>query len=58
MSIKVKRHDENIVYVNDKIVMKDGNGNWVAKEELTTSESRAFYEHINSEKLNSKNRLN
>ncbi|MFY8187522.1 MAG: hypothetical protein ACOVLC_06125 [Flavobacterium sp.] len=58
MSAKVKRQDENIIYVNDKVVMKDSNGNWIAKEELTTFEAMSFRKYLDSEKLNSKNRLN
>jgi hypothetical protein len=58
MSVQVKRHDETIIYVNDKIVMKDSNGNWIAKEELTTLESKAFYQYLNNEMLDMNNRLN
>lgn len=59
MSVLIERKDERTIYVNDKIVRMDTNGNWVAPfEELTPSESKAFHQHLNSEKLNMQNRLN
>ena len=58
MSVIVKRENHDLIYVNDKIVTLDSDGNWIAKEELTTAENRAFYEYLNSEKQNMKNRLN
>jgi len=34
------------LYVNNKRVYKDPNGNWVTTIELTPSEQRAFQSHI------------
>lgn len=58
MSVKVKRENHDLIYVNEKIVRQDSDGNWLSTEELTTAENRAFYEYLNSEKLNRENRLN
>lgn len=58
MSVQIQRVSHDLIYVNGKIVRQDSDGNWIANEELTTSESRMFYEHLNSEKLSMKNRLN
>lgn len=41
--IKLKDHE---MLVNDKLVVKDTNGNWVAKVELTVKEVAAFQKHI------------
>lgn len=45
-SIQVTEIDCTKVYVNGKEVIKDTNGNWVCKEELTTSEQKALREHL------------
>lgn len=58
MSVEIKREDERIIYVNDKMVRLDSDGNWIEVEELTPSESKAFHQYINSEKLSMQNRLN
>lgn len=58
MSIKIRRTAHDVIYVNDKLVRMDSDGNWIATEELTTAESKAFYSHLNSENLSMKNRLN
>ena len=58
MSVEIRRTEHDIIYVNDKLVRMDSNGNWIATEELTTAESKAFYNHLNNEKLSMENRLN
>lgn len=34
------------MFVNDKRVYLDNNGNWIATEELTIAEQKAFQIHI------------
>lgn len=58
MSVIIIREDERTIYVNAKLVIMDQDNNWKALEELTTSESKSFYEYLNAEKLDMKNRLN
>ena len=59
MSVNIKRVDDRTIHVNDKPVQMDSNGNWIATvEELNNAETKAFYQHLNSEKLNMYNRLN
>lgn len=58
MSVVIRKGNPHLIYVNGKMVRQDGEGNWLASEELTTSETKAFYEYLNSEKLDMKNRLN
>lgn len=46
MSITIKPIVEHESYdVNGKEVYKDSNNNWVARQELTTNEAKAFNEH-------------
>lgn len=45
-TIEVTEIDTTKVYVNQKEVIKDTNGNWVCKEELTSNEQRALREHL------------
>lgn len=45
-SIEVVEVDTTVVYINDKEVRKDMNNNWVASEELTTAERKAFRKHL------------
>ena len=46
MSITIKPIVELESYdVNGKEVYKDTKGNWVARQELTTNEAKAFNEH-------------
>lgn len=58
MSVVIIREDARTIYVNAKLVIMDQDNNWKALEELTSSESKSFYEYINSEKLSMENRLN
>ena len=39
MAIDIQQFNDNEVFVNDKLVVKDSNDNWIAKVELTTSET-------------------
>jgi hypothetical protein len=50
MSVKIKKHDDNLIIVNGKMVIRDSNGNWLAQEELTSTETKTFIEFISSEK--------
>lgn len=58
MNVIINRPEHDLIYVNDKMVRMDGDGNWIAIEELTPSETKALYEYINSQKLDLNNRLN
>lgn len=58
MNTTVNRAEHDLIYVNDKMVRMYGDGNWIAVEELTPSETKSLYEYLNSEKLDLKNRLN
>jgi hypothetical protein len=58
MSVVIIRENERTIYVNTKLVILDQDNNWKALEELTSSESKSFYEYINSENLSMENRLN
>lgn len=42
MSVEIKQLTDESYTVNDKTVYKDINNHWVAKEELTTAEAKAF----------------
>ena len=58
MSINVRRTEPEIIYVNDKVVRLNMNGDWICLQELTQSEINALHQFLNSEKLDFKNRLN
>ncbi|MBU2923025.1 hypothetical protein KO504_16875 [Winogradskyella psychrotolerans] len=51
MAIHIQQTKDNEVLVNNKLVQKDMNDNWVEKIELTTNERKAFYNHINANNL-------
>lgn len=43
MSVKIEpKTDHESYLVNNKEVYKDSNGNWIARQELTTQENNAF----------------
>ncbi len=46
MQVLITSPQEDQVLVNGKLVYKDGNGKWVASEELTTIETREFRKHL------------
>ena len=46
MAIEVTKADNDLLYVNDKEVYRDASGNWVARQELTTSELTALNDYI------------
>ena len=48
MAVTIKNVTNKLLYVNDKPVMKDFEGNWVTKVELTTAETEALYKHLKS----------
>jgi len=48
MAIEIQQFNDTEIFVNDKLVIKDTNDKWIAKIELTTNETRAFYKHIRS----------
>ena len=46
MSVRIiPKTDHESYLVNDKEVYKDGNGNWIAREELTILENNAFFNY-------------
>lgn len=46
--ITVTQCVDHELFVNNKRVYKDSNGNWLTTEELTPSEQKAFQTHIQS----------
>ena len=46
MAIDIQQFNDNELFVNDKQVIRDMNGNWIAKIELTQSEVKAIQWHI------------
>lgn len=47
MIVQIDRKDDRTYYVNDKLVRKDTNDNWVSPySELTPEESFKFREHL------------
>lgn len=44
--IHIHHVNERQILVNEKLVQQDMNGNWIAKIELTTAESKAFNLHV------------
>lgn len=46
MPIKITQCVDHELFINNKRVYKDSNDNWVAAEELTPSEQKAFQQHI------------
>lgn len=46
MSVEIKKVNDRHYTVNGKVAQKDMNENWVAIEELTPSESKAFQEYL------------
>ncbi|MGV8814771.1 MAG: hypothetical protein ACOH2D_11745 [Gelidibacter sp.] len=46
MVIDIQQFNDNELFVNDKQVIKDMNGNWIAKIELTPSEVKAIQWHV------------
>lgn len=46
MSVTIKTISDDAVEVNCKLVYKDSDGKWIAKQELTTAETQAFQQHI------------
>jgi hypothetical protein len=48
MSIQINTISDIEFKVNDKLIFKDMNGNWICSEELTANEQKAFKVHLNS----------
>ncbi len=48
MSVVITQFQDNQILVNNKLVVQDQEGNWIAKIELTQAEHKAFNAHINS----------
>ena len=59
MAVTIRQEDERTIYVNDKLVRMDTDGNWVTPhDELKPSETAMLQEYLNAQKLDMKNRLN
>lgn len=59
MAVTIRQEDEKTIYVNDKLVRMDMDGNWVASfDELKPSETAMLHEYLNAQKLDMQNRLN
>lgn len=48
MSIELYETDSGEVYINNKRLYRDTNGNWIAAEELSPSEQTCFNDWIKS----------
>lgn len=48
MAIQIQEHSDNKIYVNNKLVYVDMDGEWTAKVELTTNETSALQAHLRS----------
>jgi hypothetical protein len=46
MAIEIKQQKEDQFSVNHKAVYKNSDGEWIAREELSVNEIRAFQQHI------------
>ncbi|MBV7268400.1 hypothetical protein [Winogradskyella luteola] len=46
MCVQIQQPNERQILVNEKLVQKDIDGNWIAKIELTTTEYEAFNKHV------------
>jgi hypothetical protein len=46
MAVHIKQLDNGNYYVNDKLLIKDMNGYWIAQTDLTVAEAGAFQKHI------------
>ncbi|WP_435135778.1 hypothetical protein [Formosa sp. A9] len=48
MSVIISPLNDDQLFVNNKIVERDSNGNWIARVELTSAEHKAFQKHLKS----------
>lgn len=46
MAVDIQQFKDDELFVNDKLVVKDHNGNWITKVELTSSETEALHTYI------------
>lgn len=46
MAVIITPLNDDQMFVNNKVVERDTNGNWVARVELTQSEHKAFQKHL------------
>lgn len=44
----IRNQSDTEVLVNNKMVYRDGNGNWVSTVELTAQETEALHKHLNN----------
>lgn len=48
MAVIINTLNDDQMFVNNKIVERDSNGNWIARVELTQAEHKAFQKHLKS----------
>lgn len=48
MAIEIQEINDRQILVNEKLVVKNSDDNWISKIELTQNESTAFYNYINT----------
>ncbi|CDF80603.1 hypothetical protein BN863_28910 [Formosa agariphila KMM 3901] len=48
MSVIISPLNEDQLFVNNKIVERDSDNNWIARVELTQAEQKAFQKYIKS----------
>ena len=49
MVVDIQQFYEDQAYVNDKLIIRDMDGQWVEKIELTTAEREAWNTHLRSQ---------
>ena len=55
MAVEITQITDDEITGNQKSVYKDSNGKWIASQELSINEIRAFQEHIKSIDSNANN---
>lgn len=59
MSVKIREVSDRRYYVNDKLVFKNMDGEWVCpSNDLTPNEEKQFKTHLNRLRLDLQNRKN
>ncbi|WP_435138846.1 hypothetical protein [Formosa sp. A9] len=48
MAVIISPLNDDQLFVNNKVVERDNNGNWIARVELNAAEEKAFHKHLKS----------
>jgi hypothetical protein len=49
MATIIKTESDTRMYVNDKEIIKDMDGDWICETQLTPAEAKAFRQHLHSQ---------